>query len=70
MVIHKIGNATIRIHPPTTTREEVERILKEVQRISWEIWDSLSEEVKRREAVGTPVPDTLGSTELRRGVGT
>ena len=51
----KIEEATIRIHPPITTSKEVERILEEVQRISWEIWDSLSEEVKRREIDGTPV---------------
>ena len=55
MARREIDNPTIRIHPPNTTPEEVERILKEVQRICWEIWDSLPEEVKRREIDGTSV---------------
>ena len=39
-VIYKREGTTIIIHPPnpTPTKEEVQKILEEVQRISWEIW--------------------------------
>ncbi|MFC4077184.1 hypothetical protein [Salinithrix halophila] len=41
MKTFKRGETVIRVHPPKTTPEEQKRVLAEIQRINWEIWDSI-----------------------------
>lgn len=45
----KLGNTTVHIvAPPTPPKEKIEQILSEYHAAGWAIWNSLSDEQKRK----------------------